>query len=155
MYEELGDIERYRELTEENLALARSLGNKRIEARALGALAMVALDEGRLEDALAMMSASYRIDRELGFSIFVAIDLVRFAAILAAGGRAAEAARLLARADALREEIGFTEESWAAEERERTCAAVVSALDEAAFSDEWERGRELTLDEAVALALDA
>jgi hypothetical protein len=155
MLEELGDLERYRELTEENLELARSLGNRRIEARALGALAMLALDEGRLADAEELMTASFRIDRELGFSMFVAIDLVRFAAIHTARGRAAAGARLLGRSDALREEIGFAEESWAAEERERTVAAIRSALDEATFLDARERGRALTLDEAAALALGA
>jgi predicted ATPase/class 3 adenylate cyclase len=155
MYEELGEVERYRELTEENLGLARSLGNRRIEARALGALAMLAVDESRLGDALEMMTDSYRIDSELGNSIFVAIDLARFAAILAAGGRAAAAARLLARADVLRDEIGFSLESWAAEEREETFAAVTSALDEAAFAEAWEQGRTLTLEEAVAVALDS
>ncbi|MBA3787780.1 MAG: adenylate/guanylate cyclase domain-containing protein, partial [Actinobacteria bacterium] len=79
-HEELGDVDRYRELTEQNLSLARSLGNKRIEARALGALAMLALDEGRSRDALAMMADSYRIDRDMGNLMFVVVDLTRFAA---------------------------------------------------------------------------
>jgi len=154
-HEELGDVDRYRELTEQNLSLARSLGNKRIEARALGALAMLALDEGRSRDALAMMTDSYRIDRDMGNLMFVVVDLTRFAAILTAHGRAAAAARLLFRADALREEIGFALESWAAEEREETFAAVESALDETAMAEALERGQILTVDEAVALALDS
>jgi len=154
-HEELGDVDRYRELTEQNLSLARSLGNKRIEARALGALAMLALDEGRSRDALAMMTDSYRIDRDMGNLMFVVVDLTRFAAILTAHGRAAAAARLLFRADALREEIGFALESWAAEEREETFAAVESALDEAAFAEAWEEGKTLAVDEAVTLAIDS
>jgi predicted ATPase/class 3 adenylate cyclase len=153
MNAELGDIERFRELTEQNLELARAHGNKRIEARALGALCMLALDEGRPDDARVLLEESFRIDRELGFSIFVAIDLVRFAAISLARGDGGTAARLIARADALREELGVALELWAANERERTLASVRSALEEAAFAQAWEEGRRLSLDEAVALAL--
>jgi predicted ATPase len=153
MHEELGDFERARELTEQNLGLARSLGNRRIEARALGALSTIALGEGRIDDALALLTDSYTIDRELGFSIFVGIDLIRFAAILTAYGRAADGARLVARADTLREESGFILESWATEEREATIGNIRAALDETAFTEAYEEGRSLTVDEAVALAL--
>jgi predicted ATPase/class 3 adenylate cyclase len=155
MHEELGDRERALELTEENLRLARSLGNKRIEARSLGALAMSALDEGRLGDAVAMMADSYRIDRDLGNVIFVAVDLARFAAIRAHEGKAETAAQLLAKSEVMHEEIAWTPESWVAEEREKTRAVIRTQLDEAAFAESWEQGRTLTLDEAVALALES
>jgi predicted ATPase/class 3 adenylate cyclase len=154
MHEELGDLERYRELTEENLRLARSLGDKRIEARALGALAMLALEEGQVSDARAMLEGAYRIDRDLGNLVFVGVDLARFAAIRTHEGKAQEAARLLARAAALHEEIGWTPESWAAEEFQEARASVRAQLDEAAFAEAWARGRSLTLDQAVALALN-
>jgi predicted ATPase/class 3 adenylate cyclase len=155
MHEELGDRERFLELTEENLRLARSLGNKRIEARALGALAMYALDEGRLGDAVAMMADSYRIDRDLGNVIFVAVDLARFAAIRAHEGKAETAAQLLAKSEAVHEEIAWSPESWVTEERDKTRGVIRTQLDEAAFAESWEQGRTLTLDEAVALALDS
>jgi predicted ATPase/class 3 adenylate cyclase len=153
-HEELGDVDRYRELTEENLALARERGHKRIEARSLGGLATVALGEGRLEDARALFEESLRIDREVGNAVFVAVDLVRFAALVHAGGEPDAAAQLLARADALRAEIGFAEESWMTEERERTLIAVRSALDQPTLARAWDEGLSLTLDEAVALAVD-
>jgi tetratricopeptide (TPR) repeat protein len=152
MYEELGERERYRELTEENLRLARSLGNRRIEARSLGGLAMYALEEDRAAEALELLRESFRIDRDLGSTIFVGLDLARFAAILAHEGAAEAAAQLLAKAEAIHEEIGWTRESWAAEETERTLDTVRTQLDEAALAKAWERGRALTLDEAVELA---
>jgi predicted ATPase/class 3 adenylate cyclase len=155
MYEELGDRERSRDLTEENLRLARSLGNKRIEARSLGALAMYALDEGRLHDAAAMMADSYRIDRDLGSVIFIGVDLARFAAIRAHEGKAETAAQLLAKSEAVHEEIDWTPESWAAEESDKTRAKIRTQLHEAAFAEAWAQGRALTLDEAVALALES
>jgi predicted ATPase/class 3 adenylate cyclase len=155
MYEELGDSERAHDLTEENLRLARSLGNKRIEARSLGALAMYALDQGRLRGAVAMMADSYRIDRDLGNVIFVAVDLARFAAIRAHEGKAQTAAQLLAKSEALHEEVDWTPESWVTEERDKTRGVIRTQLDEAAFAESWEQGRTLTLDEAVALALES
>jgi non-specific serine/threonine protein kinase len=53
-YEELGDRERARALHEENLGRARVLGNEQLEATLLGALSMIAVDEGRVEEALSM-----------------------------------------------------------------------------------------------------
>jgi len=38
---------------------------------------------------------------------------------------------------------------------EGTLVIIRSQLDEAAFAEVWEQGRTLTLDEAVALALDS
>jgi hypothetical protein len=87
--------------------------------------------------------------------IFVAVDLARFAAIRAHEGKAETAAQLLAKSEVMHEEIAWTPESWVAEEREKTRAVIRTQLDEAAFAESWEQGRTLTLDEAVALALES
>jgi class 3 adenylate cyclase len=63
--------------------------------------------------------------------------------------------RVLARSEALREEIGGVQYAWIAELNEGTLAIVRAELDEAALAEAWEDGRALTLDEAVALALAA
>jgi predicted ATPase/class 3 adenylate cyclase len=151
--EMLGDVDRYRELTEENLARSRALGYKRMEARALGGLATEALREGRLEDARAMFEESFRIDLDMGFSMMVAVDLVRLAAVSTAEGDPETAARLLARANALREEVGYSEELWMTEEREQGLASARSTLDDATFASAWDQGRRMTLADAVGLAL--
>jgi hypothetical protein len=62
---------------------------------------------------------------------------------------------MLARATALRDEIGFTLESWMTVETDEALAAVHAQLDDTAFAEAWEQGRALTIDEAVALALDS
>jgi len=153
MHDELGDRDRYRQLTEENLELARAVGHKRIEARALGSFAMLALEDGRVADASALLHESFRIDRDLGNVVFVSVDLSRFAAIALRKGDAAIAVQLLARSAALQAEIGWTPESWAAEEYEQTLEETRAALDDAEFARAWERGQSLDVDEAVALAL--
>ena len=151
--EELGDVPRYRELVEEYLAGARAIGDERIEARGLGARSWWAMEEGRLDDALEEMRRSYEIDRRLGFSVFIAVDLVRFAAILVRQGRATTAALLVARSDLLHEETAAARESWAQKERDDTVALIGGQLDVPTFEEAWERGRRLTVEEAAEEAL--
>jgi len=153
MNEELGDIMRYRELVEEYLAGARAIGDERLEARGVGARAWWAMEEGRLDDALLDMKRSYEIDRELGFSVFLAVDLVRFAAILVRQGRASEAAQLVARSDLLTMESGAGRESWMQKERHDTLALIRAQLSNAELEEALGHGRKLTVGEAAALAI--
>jgi non-specific serine/threonine protein kinase len=153
MYEELGDKERYWAITEANLEDARAHGHKRIEARGLGSLAFRAADEGRFDDAYALQSQSLRIDLELGSLPFVSVDFVRFALISVRTGKPFVAAQLLSRAATMRDEVGFVFESWMTEETEEALAAVRAQLDAEAFAEAWESGANLSLDEAIALAL--
>ncbi len=151
----LGDRERGRTLHEENLRRARALSNERIEAITLGALAMHAVEDGRIEDAVPMLKESHRLHGELGDPVQTALDVFRFAALLAAEGRALTAARVFSSSDALCEEIGFSLRGWDPEFVEGTLATIRKQLDEAAFAEAWDQGRRLTAGEAVALALDS
>jgi predicted ATPase/class 3 adenylate cyclase len=153
--EELGDIPRYRELVEEYLAGARAIGDERLEARGLGARAAWALEEGQLDQSLADLKRSFEIDRGLGFVLFLAVDLIRFAAILVRQGRASQAAQLLARADLLATESGAGRESWMQKERDDTMALVRARLNPAELDEASSRGRNLTIDEAATLAIGA
>ena len=155
MYEELGDKARFWALTEENLEHARAHGHRRIEARSLGALSERAASEGRFGDAHALRSQSCRIDLELGNLPFLSVDLIRFALIAARMGRPGVAAQLLSRAAVFTHEIGYTLESWMTLETEEAIAAVRAQLDDSAFDEAWEAGAELSLDEAIALALES
>jgi predicted ATPase/class 3 adenylate cyclase len=152
IYYELGERDRGRALHEENLRRARALGNQRIEASTLQGLAWRAADEGRWQEALSMLGDSYRINRDLGDRGGMADDIYRLARTLLAAGKAAAAATLLSWLEALSQEIGAAVEPG---EHEKTLATVRTQLDAAAFSDAWEQGRKLSLDEAVALALDS
>jgi predicted ATPase len=151
--EELGDIARYRELVEEYLAGARAIGDERLEARGVGARAWWAMEEGRLDDALWDMKRSYEIDRGLGFSVFLAVDLVRFAAILVRQGRASEAAQLVARSDLLTLESGAGRESWMQKERDDTLTLIRAQLSNPELEEALGHGRNLTVGEAATLAI--
>ena len=152
---ELGDLEAERAIHEENLGRARMLGNRRIEANSLAQLAIFARDGGRLQDAAAMLQEAIRIEHILGSHLELAVDLGRLASVLALAGTAGKAAQLLSSSQALTERLGAGVPWWAARRNEQTLATIRSQLDEAAVAEAWERGRALTVEQAVSLALEA
>ena len=99
-----------------------------------------------------MLFTDYRIDRDLGHRLDIMIDLGRFAYALAVAGRAGTAAQLLSRAEALRDEIGGSE-AWVTRMYDETLPTIRAQLDEASLAEAW--GHALTVDDAVALALDS
>jgi predicted ATPase len=155
MHNELGDREQARALHEENLARARALGAEWIEASTLGALGEYAIDDGRLDEGAAMLGQSVCLFRELGERERQAENACRFARALVVVGSPSIAAFLLASAEALQEEIGAGRSQWLVEMNERTLRAIRAELDDAAFAKAWKQGRALTVDDAVALAVDS
>ena len=152
IYERLGDHRRARALCEDNLRRARATHNERIEASTLGVLATIALEEGRVGDAASMLKTSLGIHSRLGDFLDTAVDLCRFAVVLARQGDAVTAARLLASLEALGDEIG-SRRRIVEELSEETITIVREQVDEAALAEAWEEGRTLTLAEAVTLAV--
>jgi predicted ATPase len=153
-YGELGDRERRRALHEDVLRRARAQADEGVVALQLDQLAWHALEDGRVEDAFSMLKESLRIYRDLGRRGGIVENLSRFARGLAVAGRAETAARLLSTSEMLREEIGGSV-PWVAGLNEETLTTIRTQLDEAALAEAWEHGRALTVDEAVALALDS
>jgi predicted ATPase/class 3 adenylate cyclase len=149
----LGEFDQEKELLEENLRRARELGNDRMEASSLGALAMIAVEEKRLNDALAMLAECHHIHHNHGDVVQTAINLCRLARVLALTGRAATAVRLLACSDTVRGEMGATM-PWVVAMNEETAAIIRSQVDETEFAEEWERGKKLTVEQAVSAALE-
>ena len=150
----LGDLERRKELHEDNLRRARANSDERVVALSLDQLASYARDEGRVQDALSMLKESLRLLSNLGDRGGIAENLSRFAEAAVVGGQLETAARLVSSAEALREEVGGGV-PWLAEVNDETIKTVRAQLDEAAFAHAWEQGQELTVDEAVAFALES
>jgi predicted ATPase/class 3 adenylate cyclase len=152
-YSELGDEVHALQLGEEYIAEAEAVGDERLLARGLASRAARSLADGRANDALADARRAYEIDRGLGFSVFIASDLVRLATILARQQRPDHAARLVARSDLIHDEIGLGRESWAQEERDDALALIRDQMDETSLARAWNEGQLLGSDEAVALTL--
>jgi hypothetical protein len=64
-------------------------------------------------------------------------------------------ARLLAKSDGMFEDLGATRGWWDSERNDSTREILRTSLDEDALEEGTRLGRELTADEAVALALDS
>jgi predicted ATPase/class 3 adenylate cyclase len=152
---EIGDRARARALYEDHLRRARALGDESNEMHSLGQLAMIAVDEGRIDEALSMATESLRINRDFANVLQTAVYLCRSAKALAFAGKARTATRLLSWSEAQYKERGASPRRFLEQLNEGTLTAIHAQLDEAAFSDAWEQGRALTPDEAVALALSA
>jgi predicted ATPase len=151
---EVGDPERRRRGHEEVLREARSVGDWAIAASQLEQLAEFAHDERQIDEALSMLAEALRIKRELDMPELIVESLCRFAYMLAIGGRAEVAALLLAADQELREELGGGF-AWVTETNDETLARLRTQLDERTLEAALAKGRKLTPDEAVAIALEA
>jgi non-specific serine/threonine protein kinase len=149
-----GSLDRARALYEEILSEAQEAHDPFPEGIALGILSDVALDQGRVQDAVPLATDSHRIFRDLDDLLLIAGCVCRFARILALSGRPEMAGRVLSSSAALLKEIGALP-PHIAQIRDQTLAAVRSQLDDAAFAKAWAEGQTLTADEAIALALDS
>jgi predicted ATPase len=151
---EVGDPERRRRGHEEVLREARSVGDWAIAASQLEQLAEFAHDGRQIDDALSMLAEALRIKCGLDMPELIVESLCRFAYMLAIGGRAEAAALLLAADQQLREELGGGF-AWVAETNNETLAKLRTQLDARTLEAALARGRKLTPDQAVAIALDA
>jgi tetratricopeptide (TPR) repeat protein len=149
---ELGDRERARTLHEEVASRAHAIGNVHLEGQALGELAEIALEERRVEEAMPLLKESTRIFVELGNPMHSASCLSHLARALILSGRAEAAAQVLARAEATFDELGIR---WFLRFNPETRTLVQAQLDEATYADARIRGEELTLDQAIELALES
>jgi predicted ATPase/class 3 adenylate cyclase len=152
--DELGERERAKRLAEENLVRARSIGSRSLEARGLESVGGVAHDEGRYDDALSMKRDALRIHVELGATHHLFDSLSRIANTHAHAGRSALAATLLSASVALQDEAGMPVPLYLTRDREKLLGVLHEQLDDAAFAAAWAKGAALTLDEAIALALE-
>ena len=146
-----GDAETARKHFQHSLGLARELQNARSEGIALGRLSLVALLEGDTDEAAACLDGALRLMNALGDKTGTLVCLVGSAEVGVLRGDMPRAARLLGAADALREEIGYAPELGEHEQFERVATALG---DDATLTTARSEGRVLTLDDAVAYALE-
>jgi len=145
-----GDYARARELAEESASLSRRLGIGDVAAMSLLNLGLATYFLGDTEAALGAMREAAEAARALGGDIVSQVFEAQAAARLRLGD-AESAALLLGAADALRGLSGSAEQPFYAAMNAETRAATRAALGEGADAT-LARGRELELDDAIALA---
>ena len=137
------------QLTEESLALYRALDHTVGMANDLLVLGQVARRQAAYARAEALLRDSLRLNQELGVDGWTAQCLVGFAGLCAVRGRLERAARLLAAAGTLSAYLPVLGPDHA-----REIAEVRAAMGEAAFAAAWAEGEAMTLEQAIAYALE-
>jgi predicted ATPase len=148
-----GDYAKAASLSAEAYGLFQTLEDSEGMAVALANQGFAALSEHEPQRALVFLRKALRRLVELEFRDLIGYCFEGLAAVLSLTGQAGPAARLLGAAEALRESLGVGLAPTERETHEETKAALRAALGEDELNAEWRRGRELTLDEAVAYAL--
>lgn len=149
-----GDYERAAALYAESLDLRRGLGDRRGIGMSLNNLGEVAQQQGDYERAAALYMESLDLRRELGDKLFIASSLSNLGEVACDQGDCERAAQLFGAAEALRETIGSPLPLAKRHEYERRVAAACDALGQESFAAAWAEGRAMTLEQAIAYALE-
>lgn len=148
-----GDAGRARAAVGEALHKYAAIGDERFEARCQSYLGLISLVEDDLQRARTLLERSLRAFHALGEPGGTAEGLAGLAALAAATGNRARAAALAGAAERLRETYAGGELPL----DRRTTARYLEPAREQFGPHTWDRqlrcGRELTLDQAVAMAL--
>ncbi len=148
------DPERAAALLEESLALSRELGAWTVYAGTMCSLGWARLLRGEHERAEKLLGESLALSRETGDKVLTAECLEGLAGLAGIREEAERAARLWGAAEALREAtapLSPDEQSL----REPYLEEARSRKDEASWTEAWDKGRAMSLDDAVAYALES
>jgi len=152
-----GDYATARRLLDESLTIQKELGNKHEVASALLVLGSVACCEGDHQAARQIHQESLALSREVGSKLGIAsalLDLGSVAALRACPAAAQRAARLLGAGhqtfDALKDVL-FDSELATYDRALATCHATLS---EEEFEQAWNEGVAMTMEQAIAYALE-
>ncbi len=149
-----GDDDHAKQAYEEALTLSRQTGEIRRIAIIYTNLAFIALHEGKAERARELGRESLRLARAMNNHLEMAKAPGMLAGALGALGQSKLAARLLGASERAMERLGafhLPADKW---EIDDMIAVVHTQLDETTFQAAWAEGRKLTLEQAVAEALD-
>jgi predicted ATPase/class 3 adenylate cyclase len=146
-----GDYAQAHRLLTESLEWNRQLGLKGGEL--VTELGLLAADMGDGAQARRWFAQALGEHRETGRPHYIAIDLEGLAHLARQQSDWDRAARLWGAAESLREAVGTPLLSEEREEYERDQAAVREALGEEAFAAAWVEGGAMTMEQAIAYAL--
>jgi predicted ATPase len=149
-----GEYARARAYLEESLAKSQDAGNTMLGRWVFVQLGYVALREGDEPQARAIFEEAQRRFQKAGKTIGGVYALEGLASLAARQGQAARAVRLFAWTDGTRASIGDSRLPVEQANVDRDLAALRTQLDDAALAAAWAEGRALTLEQAVAEALD-
>jgi predicted ATPase/DNA-binding SARP family transcriptional activator len=148
-----GDYEQARTLLQEMVTRAEVLGNRMEYLWYRVRLSYVALREGNLTEAQRLFAESARDFQKNKQDRGIVFALEGMASLYVAIKKPDFAARLIGWADATREKIDDTRPTVEQADVDKLIAACLAKMGEVAFSDAYDEGQKMSLDEAIAYAL--
>lgn len=149
-----GDYGRATQLLEESLELRRQLGNKWGIGVSLGTLGWVALRQGDWDRARACLGESLEVRQEIGDKGGCAWCIERLAEVLVSQEKLESAVHLLSAAAAIRISIGSMIDPADQADYQSKLTTLRAKLGVPRFGMLWDEGHALTLDQAIAHALE-
>ena len=149
-----GDHEQAYALLEEALLSARETGNRMSYLWVRVRMGIPALRADRLEEAYRIFAEAAQDFTKDNYTIGTAVALEGMAQLYVVTGKPERAARLIGWADAVRKKIGDLRPKIEQVDMENLISTCLVKMGEVAFSDAYDEGRNMTLDEALAYALE-
>jgi non-specific serine/threonine protein kinase len=149
-----GDYENAAKLYSTSLTLLEALGDERRRGTALYNLGQVALHQGNHAKAVALFQENIRIGQNLANKWMIAHGLAALAGAAGLSANPARAARLSGAAEALLTSIGAQMDLADRMEYERHLTETRAQLDEKMFESARAEGCAMTMEQAVAYALE-
>lgn len=151
----VGEWEEARTHFEESIPLLREYGALWMLEYALWGLGQTVVAQGDLAEARAISHEAMTRNRDVETWIGAPYYLETFAFVAVAESRPRRAVQLLGAADALRARHRTTAPPFAVAQNQSYLAGLRAALAPADFEAAWKKGRALTTEAAIALALSA
>jgi predicted ATPase/class 3 adenylate cyclase len=148
-----GDYERAAGLLDEGVAQFTELGETTWTQLAFRYQGLLALLDGRIDEAERLLRTSLMKGREQAPQWQVAYWIEELAAVAAAKGEALQAAKLWGATDALFEKLGLAILEENRQVRQRFRDEVQESSDSDSRAEAWAQGHAMTLEQAVAYAL--
>ena len=149
-----GDLQSAEEMFSEGFALLRELNAKGFMAILLTGLGLLAQARKNYQQALSMHAQSIWLACEVDDQRVLARCLEKTASVIGIMGQPNRAAQILGAADALRSQLNTPVEQVDFLDYEKILTFMRETLGENQFRADWEIGRKMTLDEAIALTPD-
>jgi tetratricopeptide (TPR) repeat protein len=143
-----------RELYVEVVSILRGTGDINFLAYAVRRLGQLLWREGEWEEAFALCKESLDYNLHISSPRGVISCLAGFAAIAVARGKYPRAGQLMAAVETQMVSLGITPMYMDQQEFNRNYARLHQDLDEKTLKKLWTKGKEMSLDQAIAFALD-
>ena len=149
-----GNFEQARAILEDIMVSAEETGNRMSQLWVKLRIGYVALRSGNLSESRQLLSETAQKFAQDGYTIGTVFALEGMAGLYVAVGKPTEAVRLIGWADAIRVKINDPRPHIEQADVDTLIAACLAKMGEVAFSNAYDEGRNMSLEEALAFAFE-